>query len=91
MKKLLELKALDTEVRELLHTVERPQGIYICIHMHYMHPTISIYMDNLVGEPKPTTQLMVCGVVFIVDIDIEIEIDEQIVDDIISQIEKVMQ
>ena len=88
MKKLLELKSLDTEVRELLHTVKTPTGIYICAHMHYMYPTISIYMDNIGGEPKPTTtQLMVGGIVFTVDI----EIDEQIVDEIIHQIEKVMQ
>lgn len=87
MKKLLELKSLDTEVRELLHTVETPMGIYICAHMYYLHPTISIYRENLGSEPKPTTQLMVCGVVFTVDIDI----DEQIVDAIVAQIEKVMQ
>lgn len=87
MKKLLELRALDTEVRELLHTVEKPLGIYICPHMRYMHQSISIYMDNLLGETKPTTQRMVGGVVFTVDMDI----DEQIIDDIISQIEKVMQ
>lgn len=87
MKKLLELKSLDTEVRELLHTVETPPGIYICPHMHYMHQSISIYMDNLHGEPKPTTQRKVGGVVFTVDT----EIDEQIVDEIVSQIEKVMQ
>lgn len=87
MKKLLELKSLDTEVRELLHTVKTPTGIYICAHMHYMHPTISIYIPYLGGEPKPTTQLMVGGIVFTVDT----EIDEQIVNDIVIQIEKVMQ
>lgn len=87
MKKLLELKSLDTEVRELLHTVETPLGIYICLHIRYMHQTISIYMDNLVGEPKHTTQLMQSGVLFIIDT----EIDEQVVDEIIVQIEKVMQ
>ena len=87
MKKLLELKSLDTEVRELLQTVETPPGIYLCTHMHYLHPTISIYRENLDAESRPTTSLMQSGVVFTVDIDI----DEQIVDDIISQIEKVMQ
>lgn len=87
MKKLLELKSLDTEVRELLQTVEKPKGIYICLHTHYIHPTISIYMGNLGWASKPTTQLMVGGIVFIADI----EIDEQIVDEIIAQIEKVMQ
>ena len=87
MKKLLELKSLDTEVRELLHTVETPTGVYLCTHMHYLHPTISIYRENLDAESRPTTNLMQSGVVFTVDTII----DEQIVDDIISQIEKVMQ
>lgn len=87
MKKLLELKSLDTEVSELLQTVETPPGIYICAHLHYLHPTISIYRERLGEESRPTTNLMQSGVVFIVNI----EIDEQIVDDIISQIEKVMQ
>lgn len=86
MKKLLELKSLDTEVRELLQTVETPPGVYLCAHMHYIHPTISIYINRLGGELKPTTELMQSGVVFLVDI----EIDEQIVDEIVAQIEKVM-
>lgn len=87
MKKLLELKALDTEVRDLLRTVETPPGIFLCSHIHFTHPTISIYINRLGGELKPTTELMQSGVVFIVDI----EIDEQVIDEIISQIEKVMQ
>ena len=85
MKKLLELKSLDTEVRELLYTVKRPPGVYLCSHMHFTHPTISIYTENT-GIDR-TTELMQSGVVFIVDI----EIDEQVIDEIISQIEKVMQ
>ena len=87
MKKLLELKSLDTEVRELLYTVKRPPGIFLCSHIHFTHPTISIYINRLGGELKPTTELMQSGVVFIVDI----EIDEQIIDEIVAQIEKVMQ
>ena len=87
MKKLLELKSLDTEVRELLQTVETPPGVYLCAHMHLTHPTISIYINRSVGEPNPITELMQSGVVFIVDI----EIDEQVIDEIISQIETVMQ
>ena len=87
MKKLLELKSLDTEVRELLYTVKRPPGIFLCSHIHFTHPTISIYINRLGGELKPTTERMQSGVVFIVDI----EIDEQIVDEIVAQIEKVMQ
>ena len=88
MKKLLELKSLDTEVKELLYTVQKlHKGVYMCAHTHYLHPTISISINRLGGELKPTTELMQSGVVFIVDI----EIDEQIVADIISQIEKVMQ
>ena len=89
MKKLLELKSLDTEVVELLRTVETPPGVYICKHLYYLNPTISIYREKLdyLYETKPTANLMQSGVVFTVDTDI----DEQIVDDIISQIEKVMQ
>ena len=87
MKKLLELKSLDTEVRELLYTVKRPPGIFLCSHIHFTHPTISIYINRSWGEPNPTTERMQSGVVFIVDI----EIDEQVIDEIISQIEKVMQ
>ena len=86
MRKLLELKALDTEVRELLRTVEIPAGIYICPHMHYLPPTISIYRENLGAESIPTTNLMQSGVVLIVDTTI----DEQTVDEIITQIEKVL-
>lgn len=87
MKKLLELKKLDTKVRRLLRTVKTPPGIYTCLHLHYTHPTISIYRDNLGGELKPTTELMLVNVVFTVDIDI----DEQIVNEIVAQIKKVMQ
>lgn len=86
MKKLLELKSLDTEVRELLQTVKLPVGIFICAHLHYMHPKVSIYFANT--EPfTPTTQIMQSSVLFEYDIDI----DEEIVEDIISQVEKVMQ
>ena len=88
MKKLLELKSLDTEVRELLYPVQKlHKGVYMCAHTHYLHPTISIYRERLGEESRPTTELMQSGVVFIVDI----EIDEQIVDEIVAQIEKVMQ
>ena len=88
MKKLLELKSLDTEVRELLQTVETPAGIYICLHMHYLSPTISIYLGNIdPSTVKSTTQLMQGGIVF----EYDLGIDEQIVDEIIAQIEKVMQ
>jgi hypothetical protein len=87
MKKLLELKSLDTEVRELLRAVETPAGVHLCVHLHYLHPTISIYRSNLDAESIPTTNLMQSDVVFTVDTDI----DEQIVDEIIAQIEKVLQ
>lgn len=87
MKKLLELKSLDTEVRELLQTVETPAGVYLCAHMHYIHPKVSIYRENLENKLKLVTTITQGGVVFIVDT----EIDEQVIDEIISQIEKVMQ
>lgn len=87
MKKLLELKSLDTEVRELLQTVETPAGVYICAHMHYQHPAISIYIPKDDEKSRPTTNFMQDGVVFTVDTIL----DEQIVDEIIAQIEKVMQ
>lgn len=83
MKKLLELKSLDTEVRELLHTVETPPGIYICWHIHYDEPTISIYYTGSV----PYRVLEHNSIVYHIDDTI----DEQIVDEIIAQIEKVMQ
>lgn len=87
MKKLLELKSLDTEVRELLQTVETPAGGYICAHMHYQHPTISIYKENLPHKLKLVTTITQGGVVF----EVDNEIDEQIADEIIAQIGKVMQ
>ena len=83
MKKLLELKKLEKEVKELLHTVEKPIGIYICVHMHYDEPTISIYY----GINRPDRLLEHNGVVY----HIEDSIDEQTVDEIIAQIEKVLQ
>lgn len=86
MKKLLELKSLDTEVRELLQTVETPEGVYICTHMYYLHPKVSIYTEST-SINKNTTQIMQNNVLFEVDIDL----DEQIVYEIIAQIEKVMQ
>ena len=86
MKKLLELQSLDTEVKELLHAVETPAGVYLCVHLHYLHPTISIYTEST-GINKNTTKLMQSGVVFTIDTDI----DEQIVDEIIAQIEKALQ
>lgn len=87
MKKLLELKSLDTEVRELLQTVETPPGVYICLHMYYLPPTISIYLGNIdPSTVKSTTQLMQGGIVF----EYDLEIDEQTVDEIIAQIEKVL-
>lgn len=86
MKKLLELKSLDTEVRELLQTVETPAGVYICAHMYYLHPKVSIYTEST-SINKNTTQIMQNNVLFEVDINI----DEQIADEIIAQIEKVMQ
>lgn len=87
MKKLLELKLLDTEVRELLRTVETPTGVYICLHMHYLHQTISIYKENLPHKLKLVTTITQGGVVF----EVDNEIDEQIADEIISKIDKVMQ
>lgn len=84
MKKLLELKSLDTEVRELLYSVKTPTGIFLCMHIHYNEPTISIYY---VGNSAPYRVLEHNSIVY----HIEDTIDEQIADDIISQIEKVMQ
>lgn len=85
MKKLLELKSLDTEVRELLQTVETPAGVYICAHLHHMHPKISIYTEDTKNIAK--TQIMSSNVIF----EYEMDINEEIVYDIIHQIEKVMQ
>ena len=84
MKKLLELKSLDTEVRDLLHTVKTHPGIYLCTHMHYDKPTISIYYNS---NSMPYRVLEHNSIVY----HIEDNIDEQIADEIIAQIEKVMQ
>lgn len=83
MKKLLELKSLDTEVRELLRTVEIPAGVNLCVHMHYDTPTISIYITNSI----PCRVLEHNSIVYHIDDNI----NEQIADEIIAQIEKVMQ
>lgn len=85
MKKLLELKSLDTEVRELLHTIEKDIGIYLCVHLHHMQPKISIYTED--ANNKAKTQIMSSNVIF----EYEMDINEEIVYDIIHQIEKVMQ
>ena len=85
MRKLLELKALDTEVRELLRTVEIPLGIYICVHLHYMLPTLSIYFGGK-QDVTPYRELNQNGVMYHIDDSI----DEQTVDEIIAQIEKVL-
>lgn len=83
MKRLLELNKLEKEVKELLHTVEKPLGIYLCAHTHYNKPTISIYYNT----NRPYRLLEHNGVVY----HIEDSIDEQTVDEIIAQIEKVLQ
>lgn len=83
MKKLLDLKKLEKEVKELLHTVEKPLGIYLCAHIHYNKPTISIYYNT----NRPSRVLGQNGIVY----HIEDKIDEQTVDEIISKIEKVLQ
>lgn len=85
MKKLLELKALDTEVRDLLNTLEIPLGIYICVHLHYMLPTLSIYFGDK-QDVAPYRKLNQNGVMYHIDNNI----DEQTVDEIIAQIEKVL-
>lgn len=83
MKKLLELKKLEKEVKELLYTVEKPPGIYLCVHTHYNKPTISIYYST----NRPCRVLGHNGIVY----HIEDKIDEQTVEEIIAQIEKVLQ
>ena len=84
MKKLLELKSLDTEVRELLCSVETPIGIFLCMHIQYNEPTISIYYA---GNSTPYRVLEHNSIVYHIDDTI----DDQIVDEIIAQIEKGMQ
>ena len=86
MKKLLDLKSLDTEVRELLQTVETPAGVYICAHMHYMLPTLSIYFGGK-QEVTPYRELNQNGVSYHIDNNI----DEQTADEIIAKIEEVLQ
>ena len=83
MKKLLKLKELENEVKELLYILDRPVGINLCYHSQYTAPTISIYTNINVSHRI----LVQAGVAFLID---EV-IDEQIAKDIIDQIEKVMQ
>lgn len=86
MKKLLELKALDTEVRDLLRTVTLPIGVNICHHLHYAKPFISIYYTNHL-DVSDAIDLEHNGIVYSIDK----AIDEQQVDEILEQIEKVLQ
>lgn len=81
MKKLLELKQLDTEVRELLHcNVELPTELNICVHLHYTIPKISIYTSYKTGDNILSYEMEKDGVVFIVDDTIGIEIAKDIIE-----------
>lgn len=86
MRKLLELKALDTEVRDLLdEQVQLPTGINICLHLNsYTDTSISIFKDSTLDAPRRTIKQG--DIVF----SIEDSIDEQTVDEIIAHIEKVL-
>lgn len=82
MKKLLELKSLDKEVRELLQTVEAPAGAYVCYHSHYDAPSFSIYTKA--GEQFRILKTTVCEYL------IDNAIDDQVADEIISKIEEAL-
>lgn len=82
MKKLLELKKLEKEVQEALNTIERPEGIYVCYHSQYEIPSFSIFTKS--GQPYRVLNTGVC------DYRIDNEVDDQVADEIISQIEEVL-
>lgn len=85
MKKLLELKECELEVSKLLNALQR-DGVFLCYHNGIgANICISIYSSTKPDRAK--YHLKKDNVVF----EVDTEIDEQIVDDIISQIEKVMQ
>lgn len=87
MKKLLELKKLDTEVRDLLGGIELPVGINICAHLHYETPKISIYPPYEPGDIRKVSEIYENNVLFIVDDSIDIEIAK----DIIEKVNEVLQ
>lgn len=86
MRKLLELINIKNEVRDLLdEQVQLPPGINICLHLNsYIDTSISIFKDNTLDTPR---RIIKQGdIVF----NIDDSIDEQTVDEIIAQIEKVL-
>ena len=80
MKKLLELKKLDTEVRDLLGGIELPVGINICTHLHYDTPKISIYPLYELGDIRKVSEIYENNVLFIVDDTIGVEIARDIIE-----------
>lgn len=87
MKKLLELQELEKEVRDLLRSIELPEDIYICLHRELNNKYyISIY-TNYTDITTTRRILDYNAIVF----EVDNSIDEQTVDEIIAQIEKVMQ
>lgn len=86
MRKLLELINIKNEVIDLLYTqVQLPTGINICVHLNaYIDTSISIFKDSTLDTPRRTIKQG--DIVFSIDDSI----DEQTVDEIIAQIEKVL-
>lgn len=82
MKKLLELKSLDTEVQDALSTIELPAHVYVCYHSHYEAPSFSIYTK--VGKQFRILKTTVYEYL------IDNAIDDQVADEIISKIEEAL-
>lgn len=81
MKKLLELKKLEKLVRLKLLGIKLPENALVCYHSHYDIPTFSIYIN----AEAPVNVLHTDTCTYFIDNSI----DEQIADEIISQIERI--
>ena len=81
MKKLLELKKLEKLLGLKLIGIKLPENALVCYHSHYDIPTFSIYLN----AEAPVHVLHTDTFSYYIDNTI----DEQIADEIISQIERI--
>ena len=84
MKKLLELKELQEEIKSKFANITTPSGTYICLHTSRLDCFISIFSASNF-ENKRTLKHK--DVLF----EIDNNIDEQTADEIIAKIEEVLQ
>lgn len=81
MKQLLELKKVEKLLQVMLLGIELPENVCICYHSHYDNPSFSIYINT--EAPFRVLHTDTCSYF------IDNTIDEQIADEIISQIERI--